>query len=62
MWLLNVEMDASIRPSLLSVIMCTVYQVSVCSSPLGGDKNIVQNSSVESWGTLGNFIFSLLSY
>ena len=46
MQLLNVEMDASIRLSLLSVIMCTVYQVSVCSSPSGGDKCTAQKSLV----------------
>ena len=48
MWLLNAEMDTSIRLSLLSVIMCTVYWVSVCSIPThGGDKSIAQNSSVK---------------
>ena len=56
MWLLIVVMDESIRSSLLSDIMCVAYWVSGCSSPPDGDKSTGQNSSVEGWGTLGNFV------
>ena len=62
MWLLIVVIDASIRPSLLSVIMCTVYWVSICSSSPGGDKSIVQSSLVEGWGILSNFILVVEHY
>ena len=62
MWLLIVVMDASIRLSLLSDIMCTVYQVSACSSSPGSDKSTAQSSSVEGWGTLSNFIVVVKYY
>ena len=62
MQMLIVVMEASIRPSLLSAIMCTVYQVSVCSSSPGGDKSTAQNSSVEGWGTFSNFILVVEHY
>ena len=62
MWLLIVVMDASIRLSLLSDIMCAAYQVSVCSSSPGGDKGTAQNFSVEEWGTLSNFIVVVKHY
>ena len=62
MQMLIVVMDASIRPSLLRDIMCAVYWVSVCSSSPGGDKSTAQNSSVEEWGTLSNFIVVVKHY
>ena len=62
MWLLIVVMDASIRPSLLSDIMCAVYWVNVCYSSPGGDKSTAQNSLIEGWGTLSNFILVVEHY
>ena len=62
MWLLIVVMDASITLSLLSDIMCTVYQISACSSSPGSDKSTAQSSSVEGWGTLSNFIVVVKYY
>ena len=62
MQLLTVVMHASIRPILLSDIMCAVYWVNVCPCSPGGDKSTAKKSSVEGWGTLGKFILVVKHY
>ena len=47
--------NTSTRPSLLSVMVCAVYWVSVHASPPGGNKSTSQSSSVKGRGTLDHF-------
>ena len=62
MWLLNVEMDASIRPSLLSVVTCAVYHLGVCSTPLVVIKAQPKNPQLRVGGHLGILCFSAIIF